>query len=108
MRNPTIPLLCASILALTACTDQSVVGPQLSPTVRNARVTTPGTGPWARVVEGETGPGSLYALYVPQKWNGEAIYYAHGIRAPEPFAGITLDDQDNFYEVREPTSFVVC
>ena len=96
-----MPLLCASVLAVSACTDQSPVGPSLQSATRDARVTTPGTGPWARVVEAETGPGSLYALYIPQNWNGEAVYYAHGIRAPEPFAGITLDDQDNFFQVRD-------
>ncbi len=101
MRNITLPLLCAGILAVGACTDKSPLGPSLGPSTSDARVSTPGTGPWARVVEGETGPGSLYALYIPQNWNGDAVYYAHGIRAPEPFAGITLDDQDNFFEVRD-------
>ena len=101
MRKTTLPLLCASILAVAACTDRSPVGPALDPASRDARTTTPGTGPWARVVEGETGPGSLYALYIPQNWNGEAIYYAHGIRAPEPFAPISLNDQDNFFQVRD-------
>jgi hypothetical protein len=67
----------------------------------SASVTTPGSGPWARIVEGETGPGSLYALYIPQQWNGQAVYYAHGIRPPEPFAPISLDNQDNFFEVRD-------
>jgi pimeloyl-ACP methyl ester carboxylesterase len=101
MRNARIPFLCASILAVSACTDQSPTAPTPDSNVRNAHVTTRASGPWARVVEGETGPGSLYALYVPQTWNGEAVYYAHGIRAPEPFAGITLDDQDSFFAVRD-------
>ncbi|HET9634453.1 MAG TPA: hypothetical protein VFP26_00865 [Gemmatimonadaceae bacterium] len=101
MRNATLPLLCASVLLVCACADHSPLGPSIESAALDARVTTPGTGPWARVVEGETGPGSLYALYIPSNWNGEAIYYAHGIRAPEPYAGITLDDQDNFFEVRD-------
>jgi pimeloyl-ACP methyl ester carboxylesterase len=75
------------------------VAPELSAVGAAAKVTTPGTGPWARVVEGETGPGSLYALYIPTNWNGDAIYYAHGIRPPlDP---ITLNDQDNFFAVRD-------
>ena len=99
MRYATLPLLAGISLAAISCTDQSPVSPLLDPGVRTASVTTPGTGPWARVVEGETGPGSLYALYIPTNWNGDAIYYAHGIRPP--LAPITLGDQDNFFEVRD-------
>jgi pimeloyl-ACP methyl ester carboxylesterase len=101
MRNSTLPLLAGSILLTTACTDKSPLAPSFEPSARTASVTTPGSGPWSRVVEGETGPGSLYALYIPENWNGEAVYYAHGIRPPVPFAPISLDDQDNFFEVRD-------
>ena len=99
MRYRTLPLLAGIFLAAVSCTDQSPVGPSLDGGVRTAKVTTPGSGPWARVVEGETGPGSLYALYIPVEWNGDAIYYAHGVRPP--LAPITLDDQDNFFAVRD-------
>lgn len=99
MRYTTLPLLAGILLAAISCTDQSPVSPSLDPGVGTASVTTPTSGPWARVVEGETGPGSLYALYIPAQWNGDAIYYAHGIRPPlDP---ITLNDQDNFFEVRD-------
>jgi pimeloyl-ACP methyl ester carboxylesterase len=100
MRYTILPLLAGTLLAAVSCTDRpSPVGPVLDAGARTSKVTTPGTGPWARVVEGETGPGSLYALYIPTQWNGDAIYYAHGIRPPlDP---ITLNDQDNFFEVRE-------
>jgi pimeloyl-ACP methyl ester carboxylesterase len=102
MRYTTLSLLAGTLLAATACTDRSSpVGPSPDAAARSASVTTPGTGPWARVVEGETGPGSLYALYIPTKWNGEAVYYAHGIRPP--LDDITLDgnNQDNFLAVRD-------
>jgi pimeloyl-ACP methyl ester carboxylesterase len=100
MRYPTLTLL-AVILTAAACTDRSPVGPSLDPSAKASDVTTPSSGPWSRIVEGETGPGSLYALYIPQNWNGEAIYYAHGIRPPVPFAPIALNDQDNFFDVRD-------
>ncbi|MFL5502156.1 MAG: hypothetical protein ACJ79Q_13050 [Gemmatimonadaceae bacterium] len=99
MRYATLPLLAGTILAAVSCTDRSPLAPSIDPAVANSKVTTPGTGPWARVVEGETGPGSLYALYIPQNWNGDAIYYAHGIRPPSD--PITLNDQDNFFQVRD-------
>jgi pimeloyl-ACP methyl ester carboxylesterase len=87
-------------LAAISCTDRSSpVAPAFDAGARTSKVTTPGTGPWARVVEGETGPGSLYALYIPTQWNGDAIYYAHGIRPP--LGDITLNDQDNFFQVRD-------
>ena len=99
MRYTTLPLLAGISLAAISCTDRSPVTPSLDPGIRTATVTTPTSGPWARIVEGETGPGSLYALHIPTQWNGDAIYYAHGIRPPQ--APITLDDQDNFFEVRD-------
>src|SRR6266550_5459192 len=101
MRYATLPKLAGTILATTACTDSSPLGPSFDDRARSASVSAPASGPWARVIEGETGPGSLYALYIPQNWNGEAIYYVHGIRPPVPFAPISLDDQDNFFEVRD-------
>jgi pimeloyl-ACP methyl ester carboxylesterase len=99
MRYTFHSLLVGTMLAAVACADPSAVGPSNDALLRTTSVTTPTSGPWARVVEGETGPGSLYALYIPTHWNGEAIYYVHGIRAP--LAPITLGDQDNFFEVRD-------
>jgi pimeloyl-ACP methyl ester carboxylesterase len=101
MRYATLPLLAGISLAAISCTDQSPVGPSLVPAVETARVTTAGTGPWARVVTGETGPGSLYALYIPTNWNGDAIYFAHGIRPPLDPITLDADNQDNFLDVRD-------
>lgn len=101
MRRTTLPLIVGAILTAASCTDQSPTAPSVTGLNASRVTTTPGTGPWARVVEGETGPGSLYALYIPANWNGDAVYYAHGIRPPEPYAPISLDDQDNFFAVRD-------
>jgi hypothetical protein len=100
-RTTTLPLIVGAILTAASCTDQSPTAPSVTGLNASRVTTTPGTGPWARVVEGETGPGSLYALYIPANWNGDAVYYAHGIRPPEPYAPISLDDQDNFFAVRD-------
>lgn len=89
-------ILAGSLLATVACSDRAPLGPAEAEYRKTA--VTP-TGPWARVVEGRTGPGSLYALYIPQSWNGEAVYFAHGVRPPQ--APITLDDQDQFFQVRD-------
>ena len=97
MRYTTLPLLGAILLA-AACTDQTPVGPSID-AARSSTAMANGSGPWAKVVEGETGPGSLYALYIPAEWNGDAIYYAHGIRPPGD--AITLIDQNNFVAARD-------
>ncbi len=103
MRSVTVslPLLAGIVLAAISCTDQTPVGPTPNVLDPSTVVTTPSTGTWARIVEGETGPGSLYALYVPKDWNREIVYYAHGVRPPVPYAPISLADQDNFFAVRD-------
>ena len=98
MRTRLHPLLAGALLAASACADSNPLAPS-SAAFGKGSVTEPVTGPWARIVEGETGPGSLYAIYVPREWNGDAVFYAHGIRPP--LAPITLSDQDNFFEVRD-------
>jgi pimeloyl-ACP methyl ester carboxylesterase len=35
---------------------------------------------WADSVVRNTGPGSVYGLFMPADWNGDVIYYAHGTR----------------------------
>ncbi len=98
MRYTFLPLLAGAVLAASACSDhQSPLAPPARPSLSSGHVTP--FGPWAKIDTGDIGPGSKYALYIPENWNGDAIYYAHGIRPPlDP---ITLDDQDNFFEVRD-------
>lgn len=101
MYRTTSGLTAACVILLAACTPDAVPsGPRTAtaPAVASV-VTEPTTGPWARIVEGETGPGSQYALYVPRSWNGDAVYYAHGIRFLE--TAVDLRDQDQFYAIRE-------
>jgi pimeloyl-ACP methyl ester carboxylesterase len=50
-------------------------------------------------VEGQTGPGSLYALDVPAAWNGDLVVYAHGILDPVLPVAIP-SGQDDFVTVR--------
>ena len=104
MRYTSLPALAAVVMTTIACADNPAA-PTVSPlsalSTTSSVVTTPTSGPWAKIVEGETGPGSLYALYIPNNWNGDAVYYAHGVRPPEPWAPISLDNQDNFFAVRD-------
>jgi pimeloyl-ACP methyl ester carboxylesterase len=34
------------------------------------------------VVEGEIGPGAHYGFYVPDNWNGDVVFFAHGLVDP--------------------------
>ena len=44
------------------------------------------------VIEGRTGPNSVYRLVRPSNWNGILVLYAHGYIAKDLPVGITADD----------------
>ena len=81
MRVGSLSVAIAGCVALAlGCTDNQPVGPN-APAMRKA---TPGV---AQVIEGETGPGSLYELFLPASWNGDLVIYSHGYVGPnEPIA----------------------
>ena len=102
--------IAGALLVLAGCTESetSIVGPG------GARGTSPLPAPgdgatnvtsetssdlWARIMTGETGPGSSYQLYLPRQWNGSAVYYAHGIR--DVLEPVSLRDQDAFQAMRD-------
>jgi pimeloyl-ACP methyl ester carboxylesterase len=96
------PLLAtAALVSLAACSDSEL--PSTAPTGRasfnTTSVTVPESGPWARIVEGKIGPGSIYALYIPTTWNGDAVFYSHGIRDVD--SPVDLRDQDHFGEISD-------
>ena len=93
----------AVCLAAAACADSrnTPTAPRLAASFSTSNSTEPGTGPWARIVEGEAGPGALYSLYIPRDWNGDAIYFVHGVR--DPALAVTLDDSA-FAAIRDAIS----
>jgi pimeloyl-ACP methyl ester carboxylesterase len=93
-------LLAATALAgLAACADSDVspIAPVGGASFNTTGVSYPQSGPWSRIVEGKIGSGSIYALYIPNSWNGDAVFYSHGIR--DVTAPIDLGDQDHFAEI---------
>ncbi|HEY7566849.1 MAG TPA: hypothetical protein VH762_04725 [Gemmatimonadaceae bacterium] len=94
-------LASAAVIVALACTDSTGVAPisNMSATLGKQTVTLPATGPFARIVEGEIGPGALYALYIPTSWNGDAIFYSHGVRDVD--SPVDLRDQNGFFAVRD-------
>jgi hypothetical protein len=89
------------VLTVAGCGDAPVPSAP-SPEPLAARTPVDVTAPWARAVEGQTGPGSLYAIYVPQNWNGDVVYFMHGILPPQaPVALPSGDIWDSFLLVRD-------
>lgn len=104
MKQPPIRALMLACAILAACDDgptaaRALLGTTAGTAMERSTDSLPTSGPWARVVEGETGPGSRYALYLPREWNGDAVYYAHGFR--DVSSPVDLRDQDGLYAVRE-------
>jgi hypothetical protein len=100
MRGLLVTLAACSLLTVAACGDTTPLAPSAEPLARKTQVEP--TGPWANAVEGTTGPGSLYGIYVPQNWNGDVVYFVHGILPP--FAPVALPqgtDWDSFVLVRD-------
>ena len=94
--------LAGALFVLTACTDNEsrIAGPvTTNPGATAGVVSESSTDLWARVVTGETGPGSSYELYLPHQWNGAAVFYAHGIR--DVLDPVGLQDQDGYRAIRE-------
>ncbi|HKO16801.1 MAG TPA: alpha/beta hydrolase-fold protein [Gemmatimonadaceae bacterium] len=94
MRHPILRAACAALAAalLAACSDHAATAPDaaLAPG-KAARDAMPPL--WANVVEGSIADGSKYALYRPTQWNGDVVYFAHGIIDPAlPVALPTGDD----------------
>lgn len=89
-----------AVLALAACADQATNPiPDPYPAGRAALADAATGTLWREVVTGETGPGSQYAFYVPNEWNGSVVYYAHGIRLPS--APVDLNVGDGFEGFRD-------
>jgi len=94
-----------ALLVFTACTDNSptIAGPagtmRGTPAATGNVISETSSDLWARIVTGETGPGSLYQLYLPRDWNGTAVFYAHGIR--DVLEPVSLRNQDNLQAIRD-------
>jgi pimeloyl-ACP methyl ester carboxylesterase len=72
----TLPILLLVLAAglLVGCSEEAV-----SPESDQAVASVAGrSAPVANIIEGEVGPGTEYALCMPDNWNGDLIVYAHG------------------------------
>lgn len=71
-----------SVLALSACDAEVPTAPEAGAFTVEAPSAALSAVPGVEEVVGETGPGSTYALFRPEQWNGELVVYAHGYVQP--------------------------
>ena len=93
--------IAGALLVLAGCTEsqESIVGPGGARRAAANIVSETSTDLWRSIITGETGPGSLYALYVPRTWNGDVVFYAHGIR--DVLEPVGLQNQDGYQAIRD-------
>jgi pimeloyl-ACP methyl ester carboxylesterase len=86
--------LAGALLVATSCDHRLPLSPQELQNSLTAGSATTARGTWtggASHVEGTTGPGALYAMDVPENWNGDLVVYAHGY-VEEPGGEVALPD----------------
>ena len=87
-RLSTVALAC---LVAAACSE-SPVGPARQ--LGSLRSVTPATTGWAMQINGVTADGAQYAIYVPNGWNRDVVFYAHGILPPLLPVGLPAPGND--------------
>jgi pimeloyl-ACP methyl ester carboxylesterase len=65
-----------------ACSDHLLVAPTLQPSSGASRVLASTSGIWSNQLSGVTADGAEYGIFVPADWNGDVVFYAHGIIPP--------------------------
>src|SRR6185436_3303893 len=88
-------------LLLAACSDNLPTSPTAQTRLSSGRLASDvaPSSLWADQVEGTTANGALYALFKPVNWNGDVIYYAHGII--DPALAVALPTGDDAGAIRD-------
>jgi pimeloyl-ACP methyl ester carboxylesterase len=99
-------LVALSILALSlGCRDQRSL-PLPSEVAPVSAALTDGSSLWSAVVDGETGPGTSYRIYMPANWNRKLVVYAQGLIPPFFRPGLP-GEGDDFAQVFGLQGFAV-
>jgi pimeloyl-ACP methyl ester carboxylesterase len=77
-RVPSSLFACAAVLLVAACRDRA------APTAPRYFEVVDATAPcvWAEQVQGVTESGALYAMFLPDRWNGRLVIFIHGLVDP--------------------------
>jgi pimeloyl-ACP methyl ester carboxylesterase len=68
----------ATVVLVAACGDRHPVAPAAMGTLSAAGRNLDGP----REIQGQIGPGALYAVSIPARWNGDLVVFAHGWMFP--------------------------
>jgi pimeloyl-ACP methyl ester carboxylesterase len=83
-------------LIVTGCQESNLASPMGIAGPAASASTIPS---WSKTITGVTGEGAQYSIYIPTNWNGDAVFYAHGIKdVAEPIA---LPTATGFPEFRD-------
>jgi pimeloyl-ACP methyl ester carboxylesterase len=97
-RSHPVRLAVASLalVFVAACADQSPVAPPSAPKASLAarRDVNTTSVTWANQITGTTADGAQYGIYVPAGWNGDVVFYAHGIIPPQAPVVLPVPQQD--------------
>ena len=70
-----------AVALIAACGEQAPLAPtRPSPTA--SRVLATSAPVWSNEITGTVGDGADYGIFVPTNWNGDVVFYAHGIIPP--------------------------
>ncbi|HEY6828231.1 MAG TPA: hypothetical protein VI259_15335, partial [Gemmatimonadaceae bacterium] len=90
---PRLSVASLALMFAGACSDQSPVAPMHNASAAARRdISTPLT--WANQITGTTADGAQYAVYVPAAWNGDVVFYAHGVIPPQAPVILPVPDQN--------------
>ena len=81
-------------LVLAACADQSPVAPTHGASMTARRDVTTSSATWDKQLTGTTADGAQYGIYVPTNWNGDVVFYAHGVIPPQAPVVLPVPQQD--------------
>ena len=105
MLRPALARAAAVIVGATliaACNEQLPLAPPDVGSSNAARTLVPPTSVSADQITGVTADGAEFSIFVPNGWNGDVVYYAHGIIPP--LAPVSLPgpaDWDNAPALRD-------
>ena len=100
MYRPHPVRLSVASLALVlagACADQSPVAPTHTASSLARRDVNATSVTWTNQITGTTADGAQYGIFVPAGWNGDVVFYAHGIIPPQ--APVTLPGPQDWDDV---------
>jgi pimeloyl-ACP methyl ester carboxylesterase len=72
----------ATLTSAGGCADNAPLAPTQVAPAPSSRTVTSSAISWANQITGVTADGAEYAIFVPNGWNGDVVFYAHGILPP--------------------------